>query len=422
MKDLILFGVTTAVSILLSKRTSPKDGISSFDMAWRKSLEEGTSLDARERVCTVDENNNPTPTGHTRAEMRLNNLWHRATYIVVRYDPDNTGIPSHQVDDNDLMLLIQRRSDLKDYCPGKLDPTPGGVVGYGESYNENAEREIEEEMGIQVSREAISNSLERLFTFSYQDNRVKCWGDLYEATYTGSMDDLRIQEKEVAEVFLMSLTDVLNMIKKASDAWMPDALHAIRLYIQYRQDRRANRKFLKGYSSGDIESYNLRLEPKVLFFDCDDCLYFDGWTVANMLTKKIDDYCVNIGLPEGEAYMLYKKYGTALKGLLAEGHIEESEEAIDAFLTEVHDIPVDSSLKRDDKLREILLKIDPSIPKYIFTASVSHHAERCLKVLGIDDLFIDIIDVKKCDLETKHSHHAFECAMRIAGVKHPESW
>ena len=106
MKDLILFGVTTAVSILLSKRTSPKDGISSFDMAWRKSLEEGTSLDARERVCTVDENNNPTPTGHTRAEMRLNNLWHRATYIVVRYDPDNTGIPSHQVRRFHMMAAI----------------------------------------------------------------------------------------------------------------------------------------------------------------------------------------------------------------------------------------------------------------------------------------------------------------------------
>ena len=40
----------------------------------------------------------------------------------------------------------------------------------------------------------------------------------------------------------------------------------------------------------------------------------------------------------------------------------------------------------------MLLKIDPSIPKYIFTASVRDHAERCLRALGIEDLFVDIID------------------------------
>jgi putative hydrolase of the HAD superfamily/pyrimidine and pyridine-specific 5'-nucleotidase len=65
--------------------------------------------------------------------------------------------------------------------------------------------------------------------------------------------------------------------------------------------------------------------------------------------------------------------------------------------------------------------MDPSIPKYIFTASVRHHAERCLKALGIDDLFVDIIDVKSCNLETKHSPSSFEAAMRIASVTNPEA-
>lgn len=424
MKDLIVFGVTAIASVVLSMRSTPKTAYddSTLDAALRKALEEGTTRDAGELICTVDENNNPTSTGTTRAEMRLNNHWHRATYVVVRHDPDNTGTLSHEVGDDDLMLLVQKRSDLKDYCPGKLDPTPGGVVGFGEFSQENAVRELYEEMGIDVANENSSNTLNRLFTFCYQDEKVKCWGDLYEATYTGSMEDLRLQEEEVAGVILMSLTDVRNMIRKASDAWMPDARHAVQLYLQYREDRQANRKLLKGYSSGDSDHYKLRPRPKVIFFDCDDCLYFDNWQVANMLTKKIDAYCMNIGLREGEAYMLYKKHGTALKGLLAEGYIKETEEAIDAFLKDVHDIPVASMLKRDDKLRELLLKIDPSIPKYVFTASVSHHAERCLKALGIDDLFVDIIDVKKCDLETKHSQHAFECAMRIAGVDHPESW
>jgi hypothetical protein len=30
---------------------------------------------------------------------------------------------------------------------------------------------------------------------------------------------------------------------------------------------------------------------KAVFFDCDDCLYFDNWHVANRLTVAIEKYC-----------------------------------------------------------------------------------------------------------------------------------
>ena len=65
---------------------------------------------------------------------------------------------------------------------------------------------------------------------------------------------------------------------------------------------------------------------------------------------------------------------------------------IDEYLADVHDIPISEHLSIDNELRNMLLKIDPSIPKYIFTASVRDHAERCLRALGIEDLFVDIID------------------------------
>lgn len=160
---------------------------------------------------------------------------------------------------------------------------------------------------------------------------------------------------------------------------------------------------------------------KVVFFDCDDCLYFDNWKVANMLTKKIEEWCLQKGLKEGEAYELYKKYGTALRGLLEEGYLEHNDEAIDGYLRDVHDIPISDHIEKDSELREMILRIDPSIPRYIFTASVRHHAERCLKALGIDDLFVGIIDVKDCELETKHSLRSFQIAQNIAGVDDPES-
>lgn len=294
-------------------------------------------------------------------------------------------------------------------------------MGYGETYRENAVRELKEEMGIDVDRENSPHSLERLFTFPYEDDRVRVWGDLYECVYRGALKDLKMQEEEVDEVLRMSLLQDLSVrIETSPEQFMPDACHAMRLYFQRKADMKVNRRLLKGYSSGNLNSYNLRPKPQAVFFDCDDTLYFDGWKTANQLTKKIDEWCTNHGLKPGQAYELYKQYGTALRGLLAEGYLADTEDAIDGFLKAVHDIPIQDLLQRDEELREMLMMIDPSLPKYIFTASVGHHAERCLQALGIEDLFDGIIDCKKCDFESKHSEHSFRVAMEVAGVDNPE--
>jgi pyrimidine 5'-nucleotidase len=363
-------------------------------------------------------------------------LWHRATYIIVRHETNGHDDNHHHGDDDNTYLLVQRRSNIKDYCPGKLDPTPGGVVGHNEAYDENAIREIEEEMNIRVeqiapngnsdptvpsSKNTNANTLQPLFTFPYQDDKVNVWGKLYELVYKGSLSDIIIQPEEVSEIKRLSLSQIHDMIHSNPTDWMPDSLHALKLYLQRKSDMKVKRRLLKEYSSGDLDSYTLRPKPKVIFFDCDDCLYFDNWTVANQLTAKIEHWCTTKKqLPPGKAYELYKTHGTALRGLLAEGLMEDEEEIIDEYLKDVHDVPIHHHLSKDEELREMILRIDPTIPKFIFTASVRHHAERCLVALGIDDLFIDIIDVKTCNLATKHSREAFEAAMARAGVTEPE--
>lgn len=382
-----------------------------------KALLDRTSLDATERVCTVTSENKVLPLGALRADMRLHNLWHRATYILIVHESEEEQITGKTFEDK--YVLVQRRSSLKDYCPCKLDPLPGGVVGYGESFKDNATRELKEEMGIEIGA-APGNTLMRLFSFSYQDDRVRVWGDVFECIYRGRVEDLVLQEAEVQSILRMSLRELKDRVDEHPEDFMPDACHAMKLYFQRLGDLQVKRRLLKEYSSGNLDCYQLRPKPRVVFFDCDDCLYFDGWKTAGHLTKKIDEWCVNHGLREGQAYDLYKNYGTALRGLLAEGYLEKTEEAIDKFLTDVHDIPVDELLQPDTDLREMLLRMDPTVPKYIFTASVKDHAVRCLQALGIVDLFVDIIDCKTCNLETKHSQHSFETAMRIAGVEDPE--
>ncbi|KAH8048441.1 nucleotidase [Aureococcus anophagefferens] len=128
---------------------------------------------------------------------------------------------------------------------------------------------------------------------------------------------------------------------------------------------------------------------KYLFFDCDDCLYQNGWKTADKITAKIAAYCSDeLGVDKRRAYELYKAHGTCLKGLL-----------------------------RDDALRDIVEHCGEQRHRYVFTASVAEHAERCLKKIGIPlDAFYNVVDTRTCRLETKHSWQAFDCAMVAAGT------
>ena len=70
----------------------------------------------------------------SREQMRAERLRHRGTYIVVH---DGMG-----------KILVQRRTDTKDFLPGMLDATAGGVVQADEVLLDSARREAEEELGI----------------------------------------------------------------------------------------------------------------------------------------------------------------------------------------------------------------------------------------------------------------------------------
>ena len=68
-----------------------------------------------------------------------------------------------------------------------------------------------------------------------------------------------------------------------------------------------------------------------------------------------------------------------------------------------------------------LQSLDPSIPRWVFTASTRPHAMRCLELLGVDDMFQGVIDVRAVDWVTKHDARAYAAAMRIAGCGDPSA-
>ena len=94
-----------------------------------------------------------------RRKVRSDNLWHRASYIFVY--------------NSNAQYYVQKRSTKKDYCPSYFDLATGGVVGGDESDKENAERELQEEIG------AAGVHLNACGTFKFEDAKNRVWGNMY---------------------------------------------------------------------------------------------------------------------------------------------------------------------------------------------------------------------------------------------------
>ena len=91
----------------------------------------------------VNAGGNPTGIVKRRADVHRDGDWHRAIHVwVIGEDGDGPWI------------MFQRRGLDKDTWPGELDCTVGGHLGAGES-TEDAYREIEEELGIQIDPSAL---------------------------------------------------------------------------------------------------------------------------------------------------------------------------------------------------------------------------------------------------------------------------
>ncbi|WP_075181326.1 NUDIX hydrolase YfcD [Pantoea sp. 1.19] len=140
----------------------------------------------------------------SRAQMRAQRLRHRASYIVVHDGMGN--------------ILVQRRTDTKDFLPGMLDATAGGVVQSGEGLLESARREAEEELGIAAVPFADHGQ------FYFEDPHCRVWGSLFSCVSHGPF---AMQEAEVAEVFWMTP----EAITARCDEFTPDSLKALSLWM-----------------------------------------------------------------------------------------------------------------------------------------------------------------------------------------------
>ena len=167
---------------------------------------EVNAMDAAEELVIIVDKENTQVGVVPRREMRSGRLRHRATYILVF---NAKG--------------VQKRTETKDVFPGYYDIAAGGVVLAGESYEEGAVRELEEELGIRET------PLTSLFDFYYEDEYIRLWGRAFSCEYDG---ELVLQEEEVESGVFMKVDEVFRLATKES--FTPDCLYVLKRYLDTR--------------------------------------------------------------------------------------------------------------------------------------------------------------------------------------------
>ncbi|MFE3140239.1 NUDIX domain-containing protein [Streptomyces scopuliridis] len=143
-----------------------------------------------------------------RGEVYARRLRHRAVFVLARDAEDR--------------VFVHRRTPGKLIFPSLYDMFVGGVVGAGESYDEAALREAEEELGVSGLPRPVP-----LFTFLYEspDGTGSWWSRVYEARCTLPVHP---QVEEVAWHDFLPEAELERRLGPGPDAWewVPDGLAA----------------------------------------------------------------------------------------------------------------------------------------------------------------------------------------------------
>ena len=157
-----------------------------------------------ELVQLVDEENRPSG-AIGRDVMRRDALRYRASFILVFNSAGE--------------LYVQQRAYSKDMCPGWFDLAAGGVMRPGETYEENAAREVHEELGI------VDGCLNAHGDFYYHDENNRVWGRIFSVRHDGPFE---FCDDEVIDGRFVAASSVLS---EKLENTTPDSVRALELYL-----------------------------------------------------------------------------------------------------------------------------------------------------------------------------------------------
>lgn len=167
-------------------------------------------LNAEEILDVVDENDQvvgQAPRGETYARrMRT-----RCAFVLARDDRDR--------------IFVHRRTPQKLVFPSHYDMFVGGVVGAGETYDQAALREAEEELGVQGLAPP-----EPLFKFLYETAEHTWWSAVYQVRCTLPVAP---QESEIDWYAFLTEEELARRLDEWP--WTPDGLAAYRELVAHRE-------------------------------------------------------------------------------------------------------------------------------------------------------------------------------------------
>ncbi len=118
-------------------------------------------------------------------------------------------------------MALQLRSKDKSYLPHHWSTAVGGHVQSGESYEDAALREFEEELGVKTP-------ITLMFCDIYKDNRgYTKFLSTFRANYNGPF---KVEPKEVEKVQFFKVNEIREMIKN-NERFHPELLFLLKKYF-----------------------------------------------------------------------------------------------------------------------------------------------------------------------------------------------
>ncbi|MBI4896727.1 MAG: NUDIX domain-containing protein [Candidatus Aenigmarchaeota archaeon] len=145
----------------------------------------------------------------TRADIHNSDLWHRGSHVLLFNTKEE--------------ILLQHRSKTRDKFPDTLDCSASGHTLAGDTYEQTAQKELEEELGVKDI--ALKKILLFRMHYGTHDNMISA---LYEGSYDGPFT---IDPKEIIDVRFYPQEKIREMIKQTPEQFSSWTLEILKWYF-----------------------------------------------------------------------------------------------------------------------------------------------------------------------------------------------
>ena len=119
-------------------------------------------------------------------------------------------------------ILIQKRQASKDTFPNLWDVSVAGHIPFGETPEQGAIREISEEIGLSISKKELIYFGTHSEKHKHNSNKIDHeLHHIFFSLLTEPLQNLTIQEEEVAAIKLVSLDELKTMIYNTPHNFVP---------------------------------------------------------------------------------------------------------------------------------------------------------------------------------------------------------